>query len=406
MTHMQRNFNGIDILYAAADSFEEVKALPSKRIFCDEVCEFLNHLSAAIRKDKEACQYPDIVTFGFFCRRANIEQLKKRYNREGIRIGRGLAYHIAPSNVPINFAYTLVAGLLSGNANVVRVSTKDFGQTFILCRLIHAVIEELKLDIGKYIVICQYKREKEKTDYLSSLCDLRVVWGGDNTITEIRKSEIASRCIEIAFADRYSLAVFYAEDVLKIKDWEDISRRFFNDTYLYDQNACSSPRMIYWIGNKETIASAQELFWKKFHQFLKERYTIEPIIAVDKLTMGYRAAIDFEDAVFVEREDNLINRIKIGTLDKCVPLYACPGGSFLEYEDSSLERLFSIINKKYQTLAYLGGDGRAIALQVANAGCAGIDRVVPVGKTADFTLTWDGYDLVDIMSREVFVDTQ
>lgn len=200
--------------------------------------------------------------------------------------------------------------------------------------------------------------------------------------------------------------MFYAEDVLKIKDWEDISRRFFNDTYLYDQNACSSPRMIYWIGNKETIASAQELFWKKFHQFLKERYTIEPIIAVDKLTMGYRAAIDFEDAVFVEREDNLINRIKIGTLDKCVPLYVCPGGSFLEYEDSSLERLFSIINKKYQTLAYLGGDGRAIALQVANAGCAGIDRVVPVGKTADFTLTWDGYDLVDIMSREVFVDTQ
>ena len=39
--------------------------------------------------------------------------LKKEYKKdESLRLGRGIIFHIAPSNVPINFAYSLVAGLL------------------------------------------------------------------------------------------------------------------------------------------------------------------------------------------------------------------------------------------------------------------------------------------------------
>ena len=29
----------------------------------------------------------------------------------------------------------------------------------------------------------------------------------------------------------------------------------------------------------------------------------------------------------------------------------------------------------------------------------GIDRVVPLGRTLDFSLNWDGYDLIYSMSR-------
>jgi hypothetical protein len=29
----------------------------------------------------------------------------------------------------------------------------------------------------------------------------------------------------------------------------------------------------------------------------------------------------------------------------------------------------------------------------------GIDRIVPIGKTLDFSLNWDGYDLINQMSR-------
>ena len=31
----------------------------------------------------------------------------------------------------------------------------------------------------------------------------------------------------------------------------------------------------------------------------------------------------------------------------------------------------------------------------------GIDRIVPIGKTTDFSLTWDGFDLIDTLSRKI-----
>jgi len=41
-------------------------------------------------------------------------------------VGRGVAFHIVPSNVPVNYAYALFTGLLCSNANVVLVPSKDF----------------------------------------------------------------------------------------------------------------------------------------------------------------------------------------------------------------------------------------------------------------------------------------
>ncbi len=35
-----------------------------------------------------------------------------------------------------------------------------------------------------------------------------------------------------------------------------IAQDFYNDAYLFDQNACSSPHLIVWIGTKETIHTA------------------------------------------------------------------------------------------------------------------------------------------------------
>lgn len=33
----------------------------------------------------------------------------------------------------------------------------------------------------------------------------------------------------------------------------------------------------------------------------------------------------------------------------------------------------------------------------------GVDRVVPMGKSMDFNLVWDGYDLIRSLSRKISV---
>jgi hypothetical protein len=36
-----------------------------------------------------------------------------------------------------------------------------------------------------------------------------------------------------------------------------------------------------------------------------------------------------------------------------------------------------------------------------NFGIKGVDRIVPIGKTMDFDLIWDGYDLIERFTRTI-----
>ena len=395
---MQLN-SKVKVLFGNSD-FEGMKKLPAKPVFSDDICEFLSAVGSGIMKSREAKAYPDVVTFGFFCRKANLAKLKEEYYMP-YRLGRGFSFHIAPSNVPINFAYTMVAGLLAGNPCVVRASSKNFVQISLLCDIMKKLASNY--EASKYISVVQYGRDKEVNDYFSALSDVRVVWGGDNTISEIRKSPLLSRAVEVTFADRYSICVLNAEDVLKIKDWDKVAQDFYNDTYLYDQNACSSPRLMYWLGDSETVAKAKDKFWNGIHDFIAKKYTVEPVIAVDKLTMDYRVAIENEGVVLENDVDNLFHRISVPTLDMNLSAYACPGGSYIEFESETLDELEKAVNKKFQTLSYLGGNPEAYANWVIEKGLPGIDRIVPMGKTADFSLTWDGCNLIETMSRKVYL---
>ncbi len=396
---MQQGFNGVKVLFARADCLETMINLPAKRVFDEDVCNFLNHLSAEIRRDTEAKRHADLMAFGFFCRKSNIERMRQVYAGAG-RIGRGVSFHIAPSNVPVMSAYTLAAGLLSGNACIVRVSSKDFEQTEILCRLLRKTAADAA--VGDYIAVVQYDRNREINDKLSSCADVRVIWGGDHTVNEIRRSPIPPRCVEAVFADRYSVCVLDAGSVERITDWQSVVNDFYNDTYLYDQNACTSPRLMYWLGTGQEVQNARKLFWRAVYEGIKERYEVRPIVAVDKLMTDFRAAVELDGIKTEKDEGNLFHRIWVKKLTREITGFACPGGSFIEYGSSSLDDLAEIVTNKYQTLSYFGCSADEIAGWVLEKGLRGIDRIVPMGKTADFSLTWDGYDLIETMSRKVY----
>lgn len=404
-TLMKKEYDDIRFYYPhkPCPDLEEMAALPALDIFDGAVCDFLNRLSLLIRNDKECRNYPDVLTFGFFCRSAHIEQMKKNYS-ETNRLGKGVTFHIAPSNVAINFAYSMAAALLAGNPCIIRVSGKDFAQTHIICRLLEeaaAKTEDCKKNIGAYIALITYERKKEITDYLSGLCAVRVIWGGDETIAEIRKSPLPPRSCEITFADRYSFCIIGAKAVLSEKNTDRLAGDFFNDTYLFDQNACSSPRLIYWLGEAEEIEEARECFWNAVFRRLDGAYQVEAKIAVDKLLTEYKAAVEIPGLKFERKGANLIDRMTLTELTPAIVRFTCPGGSFFEYGDVNLDALKAVVTEKFQTLSYYGVDENKLFSFVKANGLKGIDRIVPIGHTADFSLIWDGWDLIRTMSRVV-----
>ncbi len=74
--------------------------------------------------------------------------------------------------------------------------------------------------------------------------------GGDETIRNIRNLSTPERCVDIAFSDRYSFCVIETEAVLELdeRELQLLAEHFYNDTYLMDQNACSSPHLVVWLG--------------------------------------------------------------------------------------------------------------------------------------------------------------
>ena len=94
---------------------------------------------------KDIRNYPDLKALAFWCRLKNILKLKKKLNTEKNKIGLGLVFHITPSNIPTNFVYSLIFGLLSGNSNIIKVPSKDFNQIKIICAIISKVLKKTYL---------------------------------------------------------------------------------------------------------------------------------------------------------------------------------------------------------------------------------------------------------------------
>jgi hypothetical protein len=399
---MQQDFNDINVLFPSKFDVEEIKQLKTMRPFDESVTGFLNALSHELNKDSRTRAFPDLATFAFFCRKANILQLKEKYtSKNEFRLGRGIVFHIAPSNVPVNFAYSLLCGILSGNVNIVRVSTKDFQQVSIICETIAKVVkEEIYKDVAQRIYLVRYDRQSMATALFSSVCDVRVIWGGDETISDIRKNPLPARSFDITFADRYSLCIINADIYRDEAHPEIVASRFYNDTYLLDQNACTAPHLLIWTGKTENVEKAKEIFWSSLYKEVKEKYKeIQPVIAVDKLTALYNQAIRMEKVYKIRSEDNLLWRILIDSLPDNIDEFRCSCGYFTECHIQSLSELDKIINRKYQTLAYYGFSKEYLCDFLQETHLFGIDRVVPVGHTTDFSLTWDGYNLINALSR-------
>lgn len=401
---MQNNFKSIEFLkQITTPDYDSFLKLPPMTPFSEDIIDYLNALSKEINKDPRLRQYPDVATFSFFCRKANVVQLKNKFYRDGIiKLGRGIVFHIAPSNVPVNFAFSLVTGLLSGNSNIVKVPSKKFDQISIIIDAINKLTKVPQYsNISNRIILVRYDRTNDFTKRFSLNCDVRVIWGGDETISQVRSNAIPPRAFDLTFADRYSICAINADKFIKESKPETIATGFYNDTFLFDQNACTSPHLVVWFGSNENVEMAKNIFWDKIHFLAKDRYEIQPVSAIDKLTSYYNQAIQMKNISLATKKDNLIWRVNLAELTDDIDQFRCSSGYFSEYHASSIFDLSKIINRKYQTLAYYGFSKEEMTKFIDHIKPQGIDRIVPIGKTMDFSLIWDGYNIIDSLSRNV-----
>ena len=369
-------------------------------IFDKLVISFLDDISIAIKQSKLASPYSDLKNFGFWCRKANLINISENYPKKNLMLGRGIVLHITPSNVPLNFAFSFAFGMLSGNSNIVRLPSRNFTQVNILCRIIYKILKKFKYSslLNKFCFV-KYDKSDDISSQLSREVDARLIWGGDETINKFKKYQTSPRCVDLTFSNRYSISIMDINEIAKLREKElkNLAQKFYNDCYLMDQQGCSSPQALLWVGKKNFLAKKK--FWEALSKIVHLKYGSDLSVANQKITSLSRVAVTSKTNFRLNYKDFKLLRLNINDASSEIEKIQCHFGTFAEIHIGKIDKLKKIISKRFQTITYYGLERKELNDFILHNGITGVDRIVPVGRAFDIGPIWDGYDIIYSLSR-------
>ena len=375
--------------------------LGPNKIFEKNVIEFLDELSKLIFSSKKYCKFNDLAAFAFWCRKKNINTILKNYKSNNLIIGRGWVLHICPSNVPMNFAYSFAFGLLSGNNNIVKIPSRNFFQVNYLMEAINKIIKKKKfLFIKKKLVFIKYQHNDQISAELSKIVNARLIWGGDDTVRLFKKFETKPRCIDLNFSNRVSGAIINLNSLKKLnyKDFYNLVFKFYNDSYLMDQQGCSSPQVIFWVGKKEN--KVIKIFWNILSDIVSKNYNFDYSLAVRKTELASDIILKEKNFKSINFENLKIVRYRLKKTEKLDKLENS-FGTFLEADLDNIKKIKRYINERFQTLLYYGIKKEELLSCISKNNFNGIDRIAPLGRAFDMGHIWDGFDIISSLSRKI-----
>lgn len=398
-------YNNLDILFGTKeinDLTTNIKLKPFEK----DILNFISEFSLEILKYNNIKNYPDLVTFAYFFRKSNLNLLKSNYNDLEFRVSLGITLHIAPSNVPVNFLFSLFLSLISGNTSIVRLPSRNFDQINISIDILNKIKKTKKHNnIIDRIVLVRYPHDDEINTYLSSISDSRMLWGGDETVTYFKSLITKPNNIDLSFFNRFSCAIIDSEFIINnSNNLTDYISRFYNDTFLFDQNACTSPRLIFWLGKENINKKAKKIFFNQLIKKInKSNYVIPSSSAVKKLNLISELA--FKNLI-IRNEiygKNQIYSSDINDINNEIFEYDLNSGFFLNYDIPSVNKLADVKSFRLQTLVYLGFDKVDIKNKLILYNIS-FNRIFEVGKSSEFSLIWDGIDVVRSLSKRIEIN--
>lgn len=397
-----------------AEVLQRLSSLPPWSPFDPRLIAFVARFSSRLLASPRIREFPELAALGHWFRKARLVELARTHESAqlgGVRVGRGLAFHVAPANVDSMFMYSWLLSLLAGNTNIVRVSHNASPQQDLLIELLDELCADpTHADVAVRIVLLTYPHDQDLTLRISASCAVRLVWGGDATVNEIRSLPLRPTAVEVCFPDRFSLAAIHASELLRIDDkaLTGLAHGFYNDTFWFGQQACSSPRMVAWVGSKEDVDRAQSRFWPALAAEVKRQQPENsPAMLMARLGAAFECAAD--GSADISLSTGLAEYPLVldtgGTDFEILRETHCGNGLFYQLSVETLADLAQCLTDKDQTLAVFGFGSELIAEFVSALPARAIDRIAPIGKALEFQAVWDGQDFFSSLTRHILVST-
>ena len=354
-------------------------------------------------KDKN----PEVSSLIYYLRSSNLNRIKMNANLDPERIfqNKGLAFHVCPSNVPTTFAYSLVWGLLSGCINIVKIpSIEDIAKNRILNSL-HELSSNKKFKkIFDQNMLVNYDKIGNTTESLSAIADIRIGWGSDTTINELKQMKTKATAHEIFFPDRISGCMIATKELEELNQNEitKLGERFVRDFFDYNQLACSSPSFIVWLEGRDGYV-ARSRFWEVVQNIVSQKKLLPEILGMQ---VGKSVKL-IHDGFIPANYNQSTWPIKIfRSLDdlKSSQHFSCGYGNFIEFYVESIDEVFTNATRRIQSITYFGIQKKLIQEFCSHNNFNGIDRIVPIGNALSIVDLWDGYSIIREMIREICID--
>ena len=301
----------------------------------------------------------------------------------------GIVGHWPAGNIEVQPLLSMTCALLGGNACLVRIPKELRDVTAqLIAKLVQSDSQAILTSR-----ICLLAFDHERLDLhraMAQSVDGAMIWGGEEAVSQIRSLPFPSWARLAIFGPRISVAAMDAASWSDRQAREQLCRRIARDVWQFDQQACSSPQVLFL--ETENGKSVNE-----FVQALRSAFEVE-----NRAHPRQSIAGALTSAICQARANWLLRNETNSAIFPTSPDWTILTGRGPDIPQPTQGKTLTVleVDDLRQALAGLDGNVQTLGLAIADpekemaiaslAASRGIDRIVHSGENACFraTLGW------------------
>ena len=312
----------------------------------------------------------------------------------------GVVGHWPAGNIEIQPILSMTCALLGGNASVVRVPSSLVEPTRRIMQKLDQTDRAQMLTGRAFMAAFDHARQ-DLQEQMARAVDGAMIWGGAEAVLNVRALPFPHWARLAVFGPRISVAALDAETWSNKEERKPWCQRLARDVWQFDQQACSSPQVLFLEKNAghsplEFLEDLKDAF--ETENRLHPRETIHPALtsAICQARASWLLDNVANRALFPPSPDWTL---LLGTGSK-IP-EPTQGRTLTVLEVDDLLDPISQFDGNVQALGLGMKNAKKEAMLVSEAARRGVDRIVKLGRMHVFAAPWDGVDLIRPMVRMV-----
>jgi hypothetical protein len=369
---------------------------------------------AATLAQRETVDIPGVQFLRIWLRRGTLEPIVVRelgceaVHGEWMKDGRarlkafplGVVGHWPAGNIEIQPILSMTCALLGGNACLVRVPSGLDDLTRRLISKLNECDEKSVLTARIGMLVFHHDRG-DLQEAMARAVDGAMVWGGAEAVSRVRSLPFPHWARLAVFGPRISVAAMDADSWCNSQERESWCQRIARDVWQFDQQACSSPQVLFL---EKRVGHSLD----GFVLALKKAFELE-----NRLHPRQTIAAGLTTAICHARASWLLDDVANRACFSPTPDWTILVGRGAEIPQPTQGKTLTILEvdnlldpvEKFdgnvQTLGLAMADAEREAKLASLAASRGVDRIVKLGRMHVFAPPWDGVDLIRPMVRVV-----